>query len=222
MNHPPTQCGKLLDLFCCAGGAAMGYHKAGFEVVGIDHEPQPNYPFEFYQMDWLEALKTLDIAEFDVIHASPPCQGYSVTKSLSKSTAPKLIDSVRDKLKATGKPYVIENVSGAKKHLINPLVLRGNMFGLQVIRDRYFEINPWLMSPPIVPVDGSTGSHRGMSRLSVGGYVTVAGHNFKVAEARKAMDIPWMTQAELAQSIPPAYTEWIGRQLISVCFQEGF
>ncbi len=194
----------------------MGYHRAGFQVVGVDYKPQPRYPFEFHQMDYLEALKSLNPFEFDVIHASPPCQGYSVTKSLSKSNAPKLIDSVRDKLRAIGRPYVIENVPGAKRHLINAIVLRGNMFGLQVIRDRYFEINPWLMSPPIVPVEGSTGSHRGMSRLAEGGYITVAGHNFRVAEAKKAMRISWMTQKELAQAIPPAYTEWIGKELIRV------
>ncbi len=194
----------------------MGYHRAGFEVVGVDYAPQPRYPFTFYQMDWLEALETLDIAEFDLIHASPPCQSYSVTKSLSKSTAPRLIGSVRDKIKATGKPYVIENVPGAKRDLINPIVLRGNMFGLQVIRDRYFEINPWLMSPPVVPVDGSAGSHRGMSRLGEGGYITVAGHNFRVDEARKAMGISWMTQRELTQAIPPTYTEWIGKRLIEL------
>ena len=196
----------------------MGYHQAGFEVVGVDHNPQPNYPFKFYQMGWEDALKKLDLSEFDVIHASPPCQGYSVTKSLSKSTAPKLINEVRRQLQAIGKPYVIENVPGAKRELINPLVLRGNMFGLRVIRDRYFETDPWLMCSLVVPVDGSTGSHRGMSTLSKGGYITVAGHNFKVEEARYAMGCPWMNQKELAQAIPPAYTEWIGQQLKAICF----
>lgn len=211
---------KLLDLFCCAGGASMGYYRAGFDVVGVDHSPQPRYPFEFHQMDWREALQKLDLSAFDVIHASPPCQGYSVTKSLSRSTAPKLIDVVRDELKITGKAYVIENVPGAKRHLKNPIVLRGNMFGLKVIRDRYFEIDPWIMSPPVTPLDGSTNSHRGLSRLAVGGYITVAGYNYKVSEARVAMDCPWMIGRELTQAIPPAYTEWIGSQLMSLLFRE--
>ena len=127
----------LLDLFCCAGGAGMGYHQAGFEIIGIDNKPQPHYPFEFHQMDWEDGFNKFHQSA-DVIHASPPCQGYSVTKSLSKSKAPKLIPVVRGALIKTGKPYVIENVPGAKRDLINPLVLRGNMFGLQVIRGSIF------------------------------------------------------------------------------------
>ena len=212
---------KLLDLFCCAGGAAMGYHQAGFEVVGVDIKTQPRYPFEFHQMDWKEALSTLDLSEFSVVHASPPCQGYSVTKSLSQSSAPKLIPVVRQALQEIGKPYVIENVSGAKSELINPIALRGNMFGLQVIRDRYFEVNPWIMCPPVIPIEGSTGSHRGLSRLKHGGYITVAGHNFLVSEARVAMACPWMIGRELAQAIPPAYTRWIGERLIEALWPKG-
>lgn len=208
---------KLLDLFCCAGGAGMGYHRAGFDVVGVDISPQPRYPFEFHQTDWLTFFQE-NREKFDVFHASPPCQGYSVTKSLSRSKAPKIIGEVRAALKTTGRPYVIENVYGAKRDMINPLRLRGNMFGLQVQRDRLFEVDPWLMAPPVIPIDGSTGSHRGASRLSGGGYITVAGHNFAVAEAREAMDIDWMSGRELAQAIPPAYTEWIGRRLMELCF----
>ncbi|NEZ61528.1 DNA cytosine methyltransferase [Leptolyngbyaceae cyanobacterium CCMR0082] len=213
---------KLLDLFCCAGGAAMGYHEAGFDVVGVDINPQPRYPFQFHQMDWETALEELDLSGFSVIHASPPCQSYSCTKSFSKSKAPKLITEVRERLQGTEKPYVIENVKGARRDMLNPITLRGNMFGLQVIRDRLFEINPFLLAPPLVPVNGSTGSHRGISRLSDGGgYITVAGHNFLTHEARQAMAINWMNQKELAQAIPPAYTRWIGEQLMNVCFGEA-
>ncbi|NEZ54979.1 DNA cytosine methyltransferase [Adonisia turfae] len=212
---------KLLDLFCCAGGAAMGYHEAGFDVVGVDIKPQSRYPFQFHQMDWQEALTILDLSEFSVIHASPPCQGYSVTKSLSQSSAPKLIPVVREALQEIGKSYVIENVSGAKSELINPIKLRGNMFGLQVQRDRYFEVNPWIMSPPVVPISGSCSSHRGKNRLHTGdGFITVTGCNFLVDEARQAMGIDWMIGKELAQAIPPAYTRWIGEQLMNVCFGE--
>lgn len=210
---------KLLDLFCCAGGAAMGYHQAGFDVVGVDITRQANYPFEFYQADWKEFLNA-NWEAFDIFHASPPCQGYSCTKSLSNSNAPRLIPEVRAALKATGKPYVIENVKGARSDMESPITLRGNMFGLQVIRDRLFEVNPFLLAPPLTPVDGHTSSHRGASRLSKGGFVTVAGHNFLVREASKAMQIDWMNQKELAQAIPPAYTEWIGRQLLQICFKQ--
>ncbi|EKU99666.1 hypothetical protein Lepto7375DRAFT_1731 [Leptolyngbya sp. PCC 7375] len=210
---------KLLDLFCCAGGAAMGYAQAGFDVVGVDIKPQPRYPFQLHQMDWQEALTVLDLSEFSVIHASPLCQAYSVTKSLSQSSAPKLIPIVRQALQEIGKPYVIENVSGAKSDLINPIKLRGNMFGLQVQRDRYFEVNPWIMSSPVVPIDGSCSSHRGKNRLYEGdGFITVTGCNFLVDEARQAMGIDWMIGKELAQAIPPAYTRWIGEQLMNVCF----
>ena len=214
MNKP-----VLLDMFCCAGGAAMGYSLAGFEVVGVDIKPQPNYPFEFHQADWREYLEE-NHSRFDAFHASPPCQGYSVTKSLSKSKSPKLIAEVRSILQRTGKPYVIENVKGAFQAMVNPITLRGNMFGLQVIRDRLFEIEPFILSSPLIPVEGSTGSHRGPSRLANGGYITVTGNNFLVDEARKAMGIDWMTGKELAQAIPPAYTEWIGNQLMSTCFRE--
>ena len=102
--------------------------------------------------------------------------------------------------------------------MVNPLTLRGNMFGLQVIRDRLFEVEPFILANPPTPVTGSTGRHRGPSRLDAGGYITVTGHNFLVSEARVAMGIDWMTGKELAQAIPPANTQWIGQQLMSVCF----
>lgn len=210
---------KLLDLFCCAGGAAMGYHRAGFKVIGVDINPQPRYPFEFHQGDWKEFFLAHH-HEFDAFHASPPCQSYSCTRSLSGSTAPKLIAEVRELFRQTSKPYVIENVKGACRDMVNPIVLRGNMFGLQVIRDRFFEANPFLLCNPPPPVTGSTGSHRGASRLADGGLITVAGHNFAVKEAQQAMGIDWMVGRELAQAIPPAYTQWIGEQLMRVCFEQ--
>lgn len=206
---------RLLDLFSCAGGAAMGYHLAGFEVVGVDIKPQPRFPFEFYEADAFEYLAA-HWQDFDAIHASPPCQGYSVTKSFSKSESPLLIGKVRSLLKATCKPYIIENVMGARKYMENPIQLRGNQFGLRVIRDRLFEIHPWILSSPLTPVTGTTNSHRGMS--TGGEYITVAGHNFLISEARQAMDIDWMNSRELAQAIPPAYTKWIGAQLMTICF----
>jgi DNA (cytosine-5)-methyltransferase 1 len=211
---------RLLDLFCGAGGAAMGYHRAGFnEIVGVDNRPQHHYPFEFVQGDALEYC-TAHGHEYDMIHASPPCQGYSVTRSLSNKTHPMLIDATRAVLIATGRSYVIENVPGAP--LINPLMLCGTMFGLGVIRHRLFECEPPIWFPPATCVHnglatGNRGSLRGSKTPSLRHgftYVTVAGNNYLADEGRAAMGIEWMTRTELSQAIPPAYTEWIGRQLL--------
>lgn len=207
---------RLLDLFCCAGGAAMGYHRAGFdEIVGVDIKPQSNYPFKFVQGDALEYAEKYGWM-FDAIHASPPCQEYSTTKHLPNvGSYPKLVELSRKALIATSKPYVIENVPGAP--LENPVRLCGLHFGLKVIRWRHFETNPFLLSP-CVPIKkcGGTNSSRGYSAHRYGAeYITVAGNNFDPIDGAKAMGIDWMTRAELAEAIPPAYTEWIGRQLLA-------
>lgn len=203
---------RLLDLFCCAGGAAMGYHRAGFEVVGVDIRPQKHYPFEFHQADAM----TYPLDGFDVIHASPPCQGYSVTQSINGgSDAPRLVEKVREMLAETGKFYVIENVPGAP--LINYVLLCGSMFdGLRVYRHRLFECSPQIIFPP------ATCSHKYSMPASKGEYhtldaqdfITCVGHNFRGSDGRKAMGINWMNRDELSQAIPPAYTEFIGRQLM--------
>src|ERR1700734_2045923 len=139
---------RLLDLFCCAGGAGVGYSRAGFEVVGVDNKRQPNYPLPFIHADALK-LDPAFIASFDAIHASPPCQSYS---DLAKRNGnghmwPRLIEPVRDMLIASGLPYVIENVDGAP--LLNPVVLCGTMFPqLRVLRHRLFEAN-FAMVPPL-------------------------------------------------------------------------
>lgn len=214
---------KLLDLFCSAGGCTKGYQAAGFHVTGVDIKPQPRYVGDvFIQGDALEYLAEHG-HEYDAISASPPCQGYSVTAALPNVNAenyPKLVTQVRDLLIASGKPYVIENVPGAP--LINPLKLNGHHFGLRVIRERWFETNPWLMSPGYVkPRNIQTHSYRTLSSFENGAtHITVAGHNFKVADARLAMEIDWMVQGELAEAIPPAYTEYIGRRLLDLLTQE--
>ena len=198
---------RLLDLFCGAGGAAMGYHRAGFEVVGVDIKPQPHYPFEFHQADAM----TYPLDGFDVIHASPPCQAYTrCTPHRYKSNYPDLIASVRNRLK--GRVYVIENVQEARKKLLNPIKLCGSMFGLPIQRHRYFEINPEIFSlihpcnhrENTVYISGSTGSSGSPKRK-----------DFTVQERRDAMDVPWMTDKEIDQAIPPAYTFWIGKQIIN-------
>jgi DNA (cytosine-5)-methyltransferase 1 len=209
---------RLLDLFCGAGGSAAGYIRAGFsDVVGVDIAPQPRYRGdEFVCGDALDFAAQFGHT-FDVIHASPPCQVYSRTRKIleGKGLTPRftaLIDPTRDLLRRIGKPYVIENVPGAP--LIHPLRLSGPMFGLGVIRTRLFESSVLLLAPDIPDPQGGTNSHRGYSRGAK--YVTVGGHNYNVSEGRIAMGIGWsFTREELNQAIPPAYTAFIGAQLLN-------
>ncbi len=205
---------RLLDLFSGAGGSAVGYHRAGFEVVGVDHRPQPHFPFAFVQADALEYLAEHG-REFDVIHASPPCQAYSAATVMHPREYPRLIDPLRGLLLAAHRPYVIENVMGAP--LLEPIVLCGLMFGLKVFRHRLFESNLFLMQPPHTP--------HGNRRIGRDGYCCVVasgdagkGRKVNALHRRKvtweaAMGIDWMTKTELTQAIPPAYTEFVGRQL---------
>jgi len=210
---------RLLDLFCGGGGCSVGYARAGFDVVGVDIAPQKNYPFEFHQDDALEFLAEHGHT-FDVIHASPVCKKYSVLANRYPDRIyPDSVGAVRTALIANGKPYIIENVPGAP--LVNPLMLCGSMFGLRVYRHRLFECNLSLGLPP------TPCQHKGKvssNRHKRGAYIartlanfdvlTVTGHDFVLADARVAMGIDWMNQADISQAIPPAYTEWIGRQLI--------
>jgi DNA (cytosine-5)-methyltransferase 1 len=204
----------LLDLFCGAGGASVGYHRAGFEVVGVDIEPHPEYPFEFHQADALD----FDLFGFDAIHASPPCQAYSDLRTMTTTAHPALVEPVRDALKATGTPYIIENVEGSPLH--SPLMLCGASFGLGATcadgvyrplrRHRLFESTVWLMGP------GCACSGRqpvGIYGTGGGGQMT-RGYKATRAEAKEALDIDWMRHEDIVQAIPPAYTEHIGYQLI--------
>ncbi len=210
---------RLLDLFCCAGGAGVGYARAGFEVVGVDIKPQPNYPFSFIQADALELAPEF-IASFDAIHASPPCQSYSdlAKRNGNGDEWPRLIEPVRDMLIRSGLPYVIENVDGAP--LINPVVLCGTMFpGLRVLRHRLFEANFVILVPPHskhpkVHTFDRRKSHYGKTDEWKDFVQVTGGGNCTLAAARAAMGIDWMTKSEINESIPPAYTEFIGRQLL--------
>jgi DNA (cytosine-5)-methyltransferase 1 len=210
---------RLLDLFCCAGGAATGYSRAGFEVVGIDLNPQPRYPFAFIQTDAL-ALDRDFLAEFDVIHASPPCQSYSdLAKRNGNADAwPRLVEPVREMLVKTGLPYVIENVDGAP--LLDPIVLCGTMFkGLRVLRHRLFEMNfPVLVPPhgrhPVVHTFDKRKSQFGKTDEMRDFVSVTGGGNCTVAAASDAMGINWMTKNELNEAIPPVYTQFIGEQLL--------
>lgn len=206
---------RLLDLFCGAGGAGMGYHRAGFEVVGVDIKPQPRYPFEFHQADAL----TFPLAGFDAIHASPPCQAYSRMSNARPGTAdkyPALVEEVRERLLASGHPFVIENVEGAP--LRNPLTLCGTMFNLRVYRHRLFETVPPIYFPPAACTHFVSMPRAG--RFHPDGWTSVAGKT-RLAPSLLAMGIDWMrTAEELSESIPPAYTEWIGTQLLAVIAAE--
>jgi DNA (cytosine-5)-methyltransferase 1 len=211
---------RLLDLFCCAGGAGVGYHRAGFEVVGVDIAPQPNYPFRFIQADAL-ALDREFIASFDAVHASPPCQSYSDLAKRNRNAGewPRLIEPVREVLIESGLPYVIENVDGAP--LRNPIVLCGTMFpGLRVLRHRLFEANFLLLARshgkhPKVHTFDKRKSHFGKTDDMRDFVQVTGGGNCTIAAARDAMAIDWMTKNELNEAIPPAYTQWIGDQLIA-------
>lgn len=211
---------RLLDLFCCAGGAGVGYARAGFEVVGVDIAPQPRYPFDFIHADCL----TLDpdfIAGFDAIHASPPCQSYSdLAKRNGNADAwPRLIDPTRDMLVRSGLPWVIENVEGAP--LRSPVVLCGTMFpGLRVLRHRLFEANFPIITPPHgkhpkVHTFDKRKSHYGKTHDMRDFVQVTGGGNCTIAAAKDAMGIDWMTKNEMNESIPPAYTKLIGEQLLA-------
>lgn len=197
----------------------MGYYRAGFEVVGVDINPQPRYPFEFHQADALEYL-TEHGHEFDAIHASPPCQAYSALRSLHDNKHPELIVPTRSALNDLGKPYVIENVAGAP--LLDPIVLCGSMFSLgtvcsddgvyrQLRRHRLFESNVRLLRGkcyhrgPVIGVYG-TGGGGPMKR----------GYKGNKADSLAAMGIDWMDRKGVSQAIPPAYTEFIGHQLMAI------
>jgi DNA (cytosine-5)-methyltransferase 1 len=227
-HHKP----KLLDLYCCAGGAGMGYSRAGFDVVGVDIKPQPNYPFEFHQADALEYLVEHG-HEFNAIHASPPCQLYTrMNQGLLQSMGtnkehPDLVEPTRRLLKSTGLPYVMENVEGAP--LLDPVTLCGSSFGLLVQRHRLFESNVFLMTMPCAhgwqkadkpPLHGLHGHRKALFSRVVGVYGHGRGKGDDWAAWSIAMGIDWMTRKEMTQAIPPAYTEFIGRQLMNVLLYE--
>lgn len=184
---------------------------AGFFVIGVDNRRQPRYVGdEFHQMDALQFVREYR-GEVAAYSASPPCQAYSKARNLQGNVHPDLIALVRKALQATGKPYVIENVQGAPLEE-DAVLLVGSMFGLRTMRPRLFECSfpvPFLLAPP------AAAKHAKMGRPPKDGeYVHVVGHMSNVPYCREALDIPWMTQAELAQAIPPAYTEFIGQYLM--------
>jgi DNA (cytosine-5)-methyltransferase 1 len=215
---------RLLDLFCGAGGAAMGYHRAGFEVVGVDIEPQSHYPFEFTQADAL----AFPLDGFDAIHASPVCKRWSqVTRtSVDPESHPDTLTPIRERfLTEAIVPWVIENVPCAP--LIDPIMLCGSMFDLDVQRHRLFETNwglvdhHWPCRHGIwAPRYAPNRSDRKRNPNALARVTSVAGgggggHGQRMDDWKRAMGIDWMPRDRLAQAIPPAYTEFIGGQLLA-------
>ncbi len=215
----------LLDLFCGAGGSAVGYYRAGFDVVGVDIKPQPRFPFRFIQGDALQP--PVDLSQFAAIHASPPCQAYSRLRHLPWLKDKVYWDSIPptlEFLESTGLPWVCENVPGSP---LQGIELCGQSFGLPVYRHRLFASSVALMCPPHEKhrvvighgrmVNDRRGSLNAGSRAGAwgqGDVVTVTGGQCTKEQAQAALGIDWMTKGEMTQAIPPAYTEFIGRQLI--------
>lgn len=220
----------ILDLYCCQGGASEGYVLAGFDVVGVDKEPQPRYPFPFYQGDALDVLRRLlagetlpfrqgafgvirwlGLKDFAAIHASPPCQFYSLTWRINKSDFPDLIGPTRELLELTGLPYVIENVMDAAPEMVEPGMLCGEMFGIETYRHRLFEAN-WPLEVPEHPEH--TAKTTKMGRRPVDGeYMHIVGNFSGVDKAREVMGMSWANRDGLREAIPPVYSEYVGGQL---------
>lgn len=213
----------LLDLFSGAGGASVGYWRAGFDVIGVDLYPMPRFPFDFIQADAMRFLRELirdGVSGIDAIHASPPCQGYSTTKFVNPraSEYPRLIPELRGLLEQTGLPYVIENVEGAGQEMPDSVTLCGSQFGR---RAEFHGSEVYLRRHRLISGNWhlpDAGPHRHVGRA-----VSIAGHgspNHKVsgkgysALCRELMGIDWMTRDELTEAIPPAYAEYVGRYLM--------
>lgn len=206
----------------------MGYYRAGFQPYGIDNKPQPHYPFPFLLMDALEAMdrllrgegltfsngKTLYLKDFDAYHASPPCQRWSAAFNhiYGRGEYPDLIADIRKRFLAVAKPYVIENVY--KAPLKATLMLCGTMFGLDVIRHRYFEMHPNGLFPPYTCTHTKKTARQGYAPIPGKEYHVVTGHLSNIKNAQRAMGIDWMLAKEIVEAIPPAYTEYIGRYLL--------
>lgn len=187
----------------------MGLHRAGFEVVGVDWKRQSNYRGGTFKL--ANAL-TYPLEGYDLIWASPPCQAYTAQGRCRPGYKyPSLISEVRERLRASGTPYIIENVVGAP--LENWVMLCGAMFGCRVYRHRWFESSLNLLVPPHIPHRDRT-PKSGRGEISPKGFISVAGHFSNVAYVKVAMDCEWMTRDELSQAIPPAYSEFLGRQVI--------
>lgn len=226
----------LIDFYCCQGGASRGYADAGWTVLGVDIDPQPRYPFPFLQMDALEAMRRLIagealtftrpdgtplfvwLSDIKAAHLSPPCQAHTKAWKLNKREHPRLIAPSRELVHAMGIPFVIENVEEARAELVAPVMLCGESFELETYRHRLFETNWPLDVPEHLPHLARTTK---MGRAPIPGeYMHIVGNFSGVEKARGIMQMPWANRDGLREAIPPAYTEYIGRQMLAVARQE--
>lgn len=198
----------------------MGYYRAGFDVIGVDIEPQPRYPFEFVQADAIEFLAVTGHEGFAAIHASPPCQAYTKAQKINDNSHPDLVGPVRELLVSVGLPYVIENVPGAPLLPFRTIELCGVMFGLGTYRHRLFETGDFAPKAPEHKPHSSPVTKMGR-RPKDGEFMHIVGNFSGVTRAREAMGIGWMTRDGLREAVPPAYTEYIGKQLIAALRKEA-
>ncbi|MFF1324900.1 SAM-dependent methyltransferase [Streptomyces chartreusis] len=206
---------RLLDLFCCQGGAAKGYADAGFDVTGVDIAPQPRYPFRFVQADAVAFVLGHGVA-FDFIHASPPCQHDSECQRIRSNDHPDLIAPTRAVLETTGRPWVIENVRGAVPKLRDPVMLCGQMFRLENYRHRYFETGGGFRldqpgHPPHLVPQAKMG--RPVPPCHYGQFV---GNFSGVPLARRVLGVPWMNRDGIRECIPPAYAQHVGAAALAL------
>ena len=209
---------RLLDLFCGAGGAGVGYQRAGFDVVGVDIKPQPNYPFEFIQADALDVAEDARRMGFNAVHASPPCQQFTAYRRRGAGVGDSylnLIPETREVLWAVGLPYVIENVPGAPLRL--PQTLCGSMFDLDVRRHRLFESNLIIFTPKCRHHVWTERKYPAATNRTNRRFTCEVGvYRIPLEQQKQAMGIDWpITLRELSEAIPPAYTHWIGRELLA-------
>lgn len=203
---------KLLDLYCGGGGAGYGYQQAGFDVTGVDINPQPKHKGNFIQADAIQYLISYGHL-YDVIHASPPCQAYSIAAMQFRNQGkqyPDLIQTTRHYLIQSGKPYIIENVPNSP--LLNPIILCGTMFDIRTYRHRLFESNLYIEQPhhpqhihPNTPMGRKPKPNE---------FIQYVGHFSGVKEVQEMTGLTWLGQKELAQSIPPQYTKYIGEYIL--------
>lgn len=204
---------RLLDAYCCQGGATRGYEAAGFAVTGVDKDPQLRYPAEFVQGDAVAYILEHG-REYDFIHASPPCQFDSDCQRIMGREHPDLIGPTREALEAAGRPWVIENVGGARGKLRDPVELCGAMFGLRTYRHRYFETGGWALKAPEHPAHSARQTKMGRAPRP-GEFIHAVGNFSGVAAVREDWGVPWMNRDGIREAIPPAYAEYIGRQFLA-------
>lgn len=202
---------KILVTYCCQGGDSWGWHLAGFDVTGVDLSPQPRYPFTFTQGDAVEYIRSHG-REYDAVVGSPPCQAYTLCQRIQGRDHPQLIGSTREAMEQTGRPWIIENVEEARGELRSPVMLCGASFGLHTYRHRLFESSVQLTAP--LHQEHVQRTVKMGRPLVPGDWYHAVGNFSNVPYVKADMGVPWMSRDGIRECIPPAYTEFLGRQLI--------